>query len=83
MKSHAARFRLISIGLLVAVLIWLGLTIGGIWEPALLESSIYAASSSVAGLLIFAWMDALGVERRRRSPGAHAIEDDIPPPETR
>lgn len=79
MKNHATRFRLLSIGLLTSVLIWLGLTIGSVWEATLMESTIYSVASATSVLLLAAWLDALGVEKRRKTPGAQAVEDDIPP----
>jgi hypothetical protein len=73
MKSHRQRVWIVC-GLAAVAIVALG--IAGAFGAS---AQVLSALGTACGLLVPAAADALGVESRRRVPGAKAVEDDIDP----
>ena len=73
MKSHRQRVWIVC-GLAAVAIIALGVA-GALGA----STQVLSALGTACGLLVPAAADALGVEARRKTPGAKAVEDDIDP----
>lgn len=71
MKTHHLRVIAILLAWLAAVIGLVVLLVQGVTE-----GTGFGVITGVVGTLTPALVDSLAVERRRRTPGQHAVEDD-------